>query len=367
MSKIVGADLGNDSLKIAFGTKMTFRLINAVSQRMIEEPRKDLSIESLKLVNNTIEKLDKETQSKILSDLDVIITSKYINGRYFVGDLASKNGEQEVETGTPKADNPNIVIPFLTMLALNVDEKRKEEHFNVVCGLPITEFTSDKDRFKEKLIGEYKVKFNTAALKGREVKIIIDNIVVLPEGVAVIMNQMLDDTGTKLKNPSLIEGQRGVIDIGAFTTDIPIIVKGKPDSNASDGIEEGIANYLDSIVRLINERHNVRMTRSQLVEKIEANQLSFPIKGVSTDISGYLKQQFQIFANKIVSKVDNIWANHYEIQEFFVVGGGAKALEEPLKAEMNKRKIQLTFITNEDPQMQNALGYWKYAKQKFGA
>ncbi|MGG3471593.1 ParM/StbA family protein [Neobacillus pocheonensis] len=365
-AKTVGADLGNDSLKIAFGGNATFRLKNSVSQRMMEEIRKDLGIADFGL-NGDFEELNDDQKGRILNDLDVVIHSDTINGRFFVGDLASRNGEQVVEPGTPKADNPNIIIPLITMLALDVERGKKEAHFKLACGLPITEFTSDRERFRKKLIGEYNVKFLSQALKDREVKIIIDDVLMIPEGVAVALNQIFDETGRKFRNKELLTGQCGVIDIGAFTTDIPVVSNGKPDNEASSGINEGIANYLDAIVNLINEQHGVKMTRSQLVEKLEANSLSFSIKGTQTDLSSYVDQQFSIFAKKIVSKVDNIWANHFEISQFFVVGGGAKALRKHLDEEMKRRKISLSFIDNEDPQMQNALGYWKYAKQKFGA
>lgn len=363
--KVVGADLGNDSHKIVFGPRQHFRIKNAVSQRMSGEVRKNLNIEPLH-IEGGIHDIDDTSRGQIFKDLDVEIRSKQINGRYFVGDLASKHGENEIETGTTKADNPTLIIPLVTMLALDVPSTQHVGHYKVVCGLPITEFTEDKERYRQMLLGTYDVTFKTSALKDRSVKIIIEDVYVIPEGVAVILNQMLNEKADGFRNPSLRKGQRGVIDIGAFTTDIPVIVDGKPDSDASEGFAEGIANYLDKIVRFVNETYGVHMSRSQLVDRLENGELNVPIKGKPVDLKPFVEEQFQIFANKIVSKVDNLWANHFEIQEFYVVGGGAKALKRFLAAEMDKRKIGLTFIENEDPQLQNALGYWKFAKQKFG-
>jgi plasmid segregation protein ParM len=365
--KFIGGDLGNDSHKIVFGKKTVFRIRNAVSKRMMDEERKDLSIEALN-IETSLDKLDKEAQNKILSNLDVQITSDIINGRFFVGDLASKFGEDTVEPGTHKADNPNILIPFITMLALNLEGTKTEQHAKVVCGLPITEYTGDKTRYKEMLQREFTVEFLTPELKGRIVKVIIEDVVVIPEGVAVIMNQMINDDATGFSKPELRQGQRGVIDIGAFTTDIPVIVNGKADSDASDGIEEGIANYLEKIVSVINDKYNVKMTRSQLVEKMEKRDLNISLRGEKVDFKPYIDEQLTLFARKIVGKVDKLWQNHFEIEEFYVVGGGAKAMRIALEEEMQKRKIKLAFIDDaEDPQMQNALGYWKFAKQKFGA
>jgi len=363
--RIVGADLGNDSTKIVFGPRQYFRIPNSVSQRMMGERRKNLSIDTLR-VEGSFNELEDRARDRLLQDLDVVITSKTIDGRFFVGELATKNGENEILTGTPKADNPFITIPLITMLALDVPSHTTIGEFKVVCGLPISEYTQDRERYREKLIGEYEVEFQSETIKNRRVKVIIKDAYVVPEGVAVVLNRMLNETATGLRNPSLRQGHIGVIDIGAFTTDIPVIVNGKPDSDASMGINEGIAHYLDKIIRHVNETYGVHMSRSQLVSRLETGELEFPIKGKPANLRPFIVDQFQIFARRIVSLVDSIWEHHFEIREFFVVGGGAKALKDHLTAEMEKRNIHLTFIQDEDPQMQNALGYWKYAKQKFG-
>ena len=363
--KFVGADLGNDSTKIVFGPQQYFRIPNAVSQRMLNEKRKNLSIDAIRVEGSLIE-MENHARNRLLNDLDVVITSNTINGRFFVGELASRNGENEILTGTPKADNPFITIPLIAMLALDIPSSQHSCEYKVVCGLPISEYTQDRERYREKLIGEYEVEFQSETIKNRRVKVIIKDAYVVPEGVAVVLNRMLNETATGLRNPSLRQGHIGVIDIGAFTTDIPVIVNGKPDSDASEGIAEGIANYLDKIVRHVNETYGVNMSRSQLVGRLETGELEFPIKGKPANLRPIIDEQFQIFARRIVSLVDSIWENHFEIREFFVVGGGAKALKDHLTAGREKRNIHLTFIQDEDPQMQNALGYWKYAKQKFG-
>src|SRR5690606_4067261 len=133
-------------------------------------------------------------------------------------------GEHETEIGTHKADNPNLLIPLITMLALNVSGAQREEHFKIACGLPISEFSQDRERFKKMLQGKYEVRFLSKRLNDRVVRIYIDDVVIIPEGVAVVMNQMLNENGTGFRRPELRHGQLGVIDVGAFTTDIPVIV-----------------------------------------------------------------------------------------------------------------------------------------------
>lgn len=352
MTKIVGADLGNETTKVVFSINQQHTVKNAVKKVPMTEIRKDLSFGD-------------HPNEDIMNDLDVTIKSETINGRYYVGALATRVGEDEVKPGTRKVLNETISIPLLTMLALNIDGKSKEEHYKQVSGLPITEFSEDRNEFKKKLEGKYQVTFNSGKMKGRTVTVHIDDVDLIPEGVAVVINRMFNDTGTKFRDEQLRKQQVGVIDIGAFTTDLPIVINGKPDSEASDGIQEGIANYLDNVVAFVNQQYHIQMTRSQLVSKIELKDYVLSIRGEDVDLTLFIDEQFEMFANKIVNVVDRIWEKNYEIRQFFVVGGGAKALQPFLEKKMKERGIVLTFIEDEDPQMQNALGYYKFGKQRY--
>lgn len=348
--EIVGGDLGNDSLKLSMGVKQNYRIANAVARQVTGLKRKTL---------------DDSDSKEIMDDLDVLIESRYINGRYFVGPLAIKIGENSVATGTAKSKNDNLIIPLVTMLALNTTSDKKSKTVNLTAGLPVKEVSKDRDAFIEKLKGNYKVTFLSGVLKDRTVDIFIKDVTIVPEGVAVVINQMMNDDATGFRDQSLSKGQIGVIDIGAFTTDIPVIVNGKPDSDVSDGLKEGIANSLDTIINHVNDEYGITMTRSQLVERIEENDLNVPMKGKEVNLQPMIEELFEIFAQKIVGVVDSIWEKSYQIKRFYVVGGGAKALKKPLETEMKKRDIVLTFIPEEeDPQMQNAMGFWKFGKMR---
>lgn len=350
--KIAGVDMGNESLKIKFGPNEEFKLKNAVKSVYEAHERKDLGFDN--------------SNREIMDDLDVLIKSENVNGRFFVGPLAIKQGEDEVAPGTTKLQNDKLIVPLLTMLALNVTDERKVASFAVGCGLPIREF-KDKDAFSKKILGTYQIQFMSGAMKGRELTITLSDAWVIPEGVGVIMNQALNDAATAYRNKDLLTRPCAVADIGAFTIDIAVLVGGKPDSDASQGIEEGIANYLDNVVEHINGTYNIKMSRAQLVDRLEHKDFVISIMGKKHDIKRLIDQQFSILAGKVVSHIRSIWQRHYDIEVFYIAGGGAKALEQYLKAEMAKQEVNLTFLENEDPQMQNASGNWKYAKTKIGA
>jgi len=353
--KVVGGDLGNDAFKVVYGPNQKYILRNAVKRVFQGAKRKNLSLDS--------------KDPEILDDLDVLIENEDLSGRFYVGELAVKQGEDHVSPETRKLHNKQLIVPLLTMLALNIPEGEKEIRVAIGCGLPIHEYSDDRGPFAERLKGTYKVTFQSGTLKNREVTIIIEQVVVLPEGIAVIMNQSLNATGTGFKDKELLKADSGVVDIGAFSTDIGIILKGSPDSDVSEGLGEGIANYLDAIVAFLNDEYKIKMTRAQLVDRLEKNDFIIPILDNKVNVEPMMKEQFQIFAGKIVGRISEIWKRHYTISQFFIAGGGSKALRPYLEAEAKTMGLApLTFFEGEDdPQMQNASGYWKFAVTKFAA
>lgn len=370
-TKSVGADLGNDSLKFVMDARNPVTIKNAVARRMLTETRKNLSIDG-----DTDTQVD-GTRKRQYKNLDIIV--RPLGGeeeRFYIGDLAIEAGEDETVVGTEKANNPHIHIPLLAMLAIHTPRKEKTARFNIVCGLPIKQFEkSAREKMTSRLSGEFDVTIMEAnGQRGRKVHIIIDKVVVAPEGVPVLMNRMLNEEATDFIRPELREGSYGVIDIGAFTTDIPVIVNGKPDSLASDGITEGIATYIDKIANSLSETTRATITRNQILNKIMANDLTLTIRGKQFPLTKEIEDQLFSFSQKIIDVIDRLWSKNYEIIEFFVVGGGGKLLKPYLQKIMSQRDIQLTFVEmktksddQNDPQLQNAYGYWKLAKQKFGA
>jgi plasmid segregation protein ParM len=372
LAEVVGADLGNDALKVVFNEKSHITIKNAVSLRMISEQRKqDLNFDGDSVEQGTV-------AQRILKNLDVIIRpAGGVEERFFIGDNAIKAGEDETVVGTAKADNPYIHIPFLAILAYYTPKSKKVARFKDISGLPIKQFNKDsRKKLKAKLLGTFDVTLlDAAGQPSRTVTIIIEDVAIAAEGVPVLVNQMMNHDATGIARPELGDGSYGVIDIGAFTTDLPVIVDGKPDSEASDGIDEGISTYIDKIASALSTASRATVTRNQILEKIISGDYeTIRIRGKVYPLRSEVEGQLNFFAKKIVDVIDRMWSKNYEIQEFFVVGGGSKLLRPYLTKILNERGIELTFIEpknksdfQNDPQLQNAFGYWKLAKQKFGA
>ncbi|OBZ15928.1 hypothetical protein A8L34_28185 [Bacillus sp. FJAT-27264] len=362
----VGADLGNENLKLVIDPENPVTVRNVVSRRQLDEVRKDLSFENVLRVKKVRE----------VEGLDVVIQPVgQEKSRYFIGNLAVKAGEAKVEVGMAKADNPYIHIPLLAMLANSVPKENDEGRFKMVVGLPIRQYTNKemgyRKKMKQRLLGTYDVTI-LGGNKERTVKVIIEDVTVVPEGVTVLTNQMLNKDATGFAREELRTGSFGIMDIGAFTTDYPVIVNGTPDSDASDGEDVGIATYLDRIAEGLRNKYNADITRNQLAERIEDENYILKVRGKEVNLKSEFDAVFNEFASWIVQIIDRVWRKNYNIDEWMVVGGGAKALEPYLREQLKTRDFNLTFIYRKDkndhqndPQLQNAYGYWKTARARY--
>lgn len=372
LAEIIGSDMGNDWLKVVFGENKFIIIKNAVSRRILnEQHNEDLALD----------KDDQEPgslQQRQLKNLDVII--RFPNGveeRFFVGDNAIKSGENETVVGTEKADNPFIHVPLLAILAFNTPKSKKVARFKDISGLPIKQFSKTaREKLMMRMIGSFDVTLlDNTGKPSRTVTIVFEDVTVAPEGVPVLANQTMSADGKTIARPELRQGSFGIIDVGAFTTDIPVLVNGKPDSKASDGIDEGISTYIDKIAKTLSAATKADITRNQILEKIlSGNYDVISIRGKKYPLRSEVEGELNLFAKKIVDVVDRMWKKNYEIQEFFVVGGGAKLLKPFLQQHLVSRGFELTFVEpknktdyQNDAQLQNAFGYWKLAQQKYGA
>lgn len=354
VKKITGVDIGNDSMKYYDGTQGNMSIMPNIIAESIELDHFETQ------------------QGSILDFLDVKIESKsQLLGHYFVGKLSEKNPKhiQEMFTGNNKADEKQVVISLLALLAAKIADPKKqgkvEAAFTLGLGLPIKDFVSSKQVLIDKLVGTHKVTFNSwvPQIANQAVILHIENVYIFPEGSAALINYSYSDHG-EIVNSEYFEELVGICDIGSQTTDMPVLrnMAVVSDSHLTTSLNEGMAQPLDAIIRRVYKEYKGWKFKSRyhLVECITKKNCMITDRGSTHNIRSIIEEEFKRFANKIANHIHNKWYEEREIRVIFLVGGGAIAMRPFLESELEEKGYNL--FMPELPQYQNAMGFFKAAR-----
>lgn len=360
MLRLAGIDVGNDSVKVAAdGLRVPIQVPNVIAPGY--------------------ERYILQEEDSALQALDVIVYSPALaknNQRFFVGQLAMEHEDNlELEETDNKAISDQSLIVALTALAYvglmnqplnNTDFTNVEEvEFVIGTGLPVRTYSRFHQQFEQRLVGEHTVTFlSTPKLKNRKIKVNIRRAIVSIEGAAALYNLATHDN-LQVKDEELYHGYIGICEIGALTTDFPVINKMNIDNHFSYGAHIGLATYLDSIIRDVEDTYGYTFpSRSKLVERIKSNDFVVQLIGEGqADIKPIVDNYFFRAAQRIVDLIKKRWKKSPDIQCYYVVGGGATALRPYI--DQLTGQMRLRFV--EESELQNVNGYLKIARSRMNS
>ena len=359
--KIAGIDLGNDSVKVLVdGTREPVILPNVVVPGY--------------------ERMVLQEEDSPLKALDVIVNSPSLaknNQRFFVGLLAVENEDNiELEETDNKAVSDQSLVVALTALAIaglvggpygNSSSASSisgigELEYVIGTGLPVRAYSRFHRRFEDRLVGDHEITFlTTPGLRDRRVRVSIRRAIVSIEGAAALLN-IATHENLQVKDEELYYGTIGVCEIGALTTDLPVIKRMAIDNQFSHGEQVGIAGYLDSIIRDIEDQFDYHFpSRAKLVTKIKNRDFVIQRIGEGTaDFKSIVDHYFTRAAIRIADLIKKRWRKYPDIQCFYVVGGGASALRPYLLEAAGSMRLRFT----DDSELQNVYGYLKLARHR---
>jgi len=357
MFRLAGIDIGNDSVKL---------VVNETSEPVIIP----------NIVSPGYERHILQEEDAPLKALDVMVYSpslKKKGQRYFVGQLASEDQDNaELEETDNKATSDQSLIVALTALAyasitnasnaLQPGQTSDQAEYVIGTGLPVRAYARYHQIFEERLVGEHEVTFlSTPKLRGRTIRINIRRAIVSIEGAAALFH-MATHENLQVRDEELYYGCIGICEMGALTTDFPVVKRMSIDNQFSTGEQLGLASYLDSIIRDVEDQFGYRFaSRTKLIQRIRKQEFIIQRVGEGqADIRPIVHNYFSRAAQKIVDLIRKRWKKYPDIQCFYVLGGGAAALKPYiLDAAENMR---LRFVDNSE--LQNVYGYLKLAKNK---
>lgn len=358
MIKLAGIDIGNDSIKLVLdGAHDTITIPNIIA------PGYERSI--------------LQEEDAPLKALDVMVYSPRLaknNQRYFVGQLAMENDDNvELEETDNKALSDQSLIVALTALAyagitgqsmsgMSYNSTFDELEYVIGTGLPVRTYAKFHKTFEDRLVGEHEVTFlTTPQLRNRKVRVSIKRAIVSIEGAAALFHMATHDN-LQIKDEDLYYGCVGICEMGALTTDFPVMKRMNVDNQFSTGEQMGLAAYLDYIIRDVEDLYGYRFpSRTKLVQRIKKNEYYIQRIGEGqADIKPIVDTYFGRAAHRIVELIKKRWNKYPDIECFYVIGGGAAALKPYLLEASGSMKLRFS----DESELQNVYGYLKLAKNK---
>ncbi|WP_027085722.1 ParM/StbA family protein [Cohnella panacarvi] len=357
MIRLAGIDIGNDSVKL-----------------VVSGSNEPIIIPSV--ISPGYERHVLQEEDSPLKALDVMVYSPKLrkkSQRYFVGLLASEDQDNaELEETDNKATSDQSLIVALTALAyasvtsvaqtLQPGQSIEQVEYVIGTGLPVRTYARFHQTFEERLVGEHEVTFlSTPRLRGRTVRVNIRRAIVSIEGAAALFH-MATHENLSVRDEELYNGCIGICEMGALTTDFPVVKRMSIDNQFSTGEQLGLASYLDSIIRDVEDQYGYKFpSRTKLIHRIRRHDFIIQRVGEGqADIRPIVDNYFSRAAQKIVDLIRKRWKKYPDIQCFYVLGGGAAALKPYiLDAAENMR---LRFV--DDSELQNVFGYLKLARNK---
>jgi plasmid segregation protein ParM len=224
----------------------------------------------------------------------------------------------------------------------------------LITGLPIN-YYGDHQCLEALLLGDHQVK---RAPRPKSQKIEISKVVVLPQGLAAVLSEALDDKG-KIRSGPIAEGTVGMIDIGGHTVNLATFKQLREIARQTVSINLGMWEPLTDIGRRINDAYpGQNLVDHEITNAVLAGKVKH--FGQDYDISDIFDEVLRPFTRSILSEVTKIWGSAARFDSILLVGGGAQIVGPAVIAEYPHAQV----VTN--PQWANVEGYLKFGQRMFG-
>lgn len=359
------ADAGNNMIKIIVNNKPY--LINSVALKAYES----------RLVFGQGDK----GESGDYLDVDIDING--MKGNYYFGNLALSKGGSSESLGGDKSSNDLIISCMIVSLAYAMHmeyPEQSEYHIRLGSGLPVQEFFSKNNGnytfekvniYREKLLGTHKVNFNSTLFNKKNVTLVIEEVIPMPECYAALYKLLFDEQGNS-KFPQLTKKNMNILglDLGGGSSDVSGICNGQYIEKAMFGINMGINKALDKTSETVKNKANIpSFTRydlnsylfdSELKGILETNKGSF-------DLNSEKLPYYQVDAESIVKELKKKLATNElglnMIHGLFLLGGASREFGDIIINELKQDIPNIIKASDhvEDPRLLNVQAYYDAA------
>lgn len=352
----IGADLGNDALKIVGPQKREFFIINILAPW-----------HERRVVND-------DTRYPLnLLEVDLTSNGRKL-GKYFVGGMAYNYNRGIIKERSVldrhlgKTKDPSILISLLTSIAISLlkpNKKLIKEKIVLGTMLPTEEyFKNQKENvaiMEQNLLGTHRVKFLNPVFNGVEVEFEIAAVIVQPEGVCAINAILYDDDANLLDHYAQNYAERNILgfDIGSLTSDVTVL--NNFELRTFFGMDKGTVDPLNRIIDLIKTDYQVTISRQKLINAIVKNEKLLiygeDIPNFHEICRDFIVHEGRQLVDEFSSKAAAAGVQLPDIGLLILCGGGSLLFKDIISHHLSR----IPMIFSENAVMLNAIGAWKSA------
>ena len=277
---------------------------------------------------------------------------EFENKRYYIGNIAFTQSAPRVTMSSERFTSQEGLALMMSALLLLVNSQAEE--VKLVAGLPVNEYAGLKDNYIDTLKGKhYTQLISPDGKEGEFYRFDITDVMILPQPVGTIFDKVLNDTG-ELADKALASGRVAVLDIGKHTVDLAL-------TDALQFVDRSSVSFND--IGLFDAFKELSLILKGEGYDIPADSLEPYIRGDrKLDCLPALREQsFASQAEKIISRVLNIWPDLWTFDKIYITGGGALVLGDYIASGLNSDKVEVC----NGPTFTNCKGYYKFACRKW--
>lgn len=198
---------------------------------------------------------------------------------------------------------------YLTLLYYAIAKTTKDNNVKVCLGVPAGQFNHEHKIIKELILNN---KCKSIKLNGTVRTINIEDVVIVPEGYGVKVQQLFDTNQQKTL----------IIDIGGSTTDIATFDEaGRFEQGKS--IKRGLIDVYQNVMEILNTEYRANVSLEDSRKYFDGIMMFKDSKG--NDVTEYQKRALLTMAKPLINELKGLYPNMAQYN-IFICGGGADKL-----------------------------------------
>lgn len=265
------------------------------------------------LVSQPSELPQAQTVGEVAPLEDMVI--KHNGVAYWLGEKAFASRARQVSLGENKLEMKSEIVKLLGSLAL-IAEKTGERSFKIITGIPVNQYEQFRSVVSNAWTGTFHIEF-----RNKDYSLKIERVLPLAQGSGVYYSLTMDMD--KILDGGLFEKRVAVWDLGAGTTNVPVMYQGKFLGDFSDTMWEGtnVNTIYLNLKALIQKRYGLTYDLAGIDEIVRQGYLLY--KGQRQSITQELTDSAEPVIQKIISESQSFIRLERDVDVAVLASGGA--------------------------------------------